>query len=648
MIGTVIDGSYRVDRMIGEGGFGVVYEGTELELKRLVAIKVLRPGPLGDKELARFASEGQNLASLNHPNVVHIYRLGTFEGGPYIVMELVRGVTLREILERGRSEVRDVLGIMRQVAAGLDAIHGVGIVHRDVTPNNVMVTENGTVKILDLGLSKIAKGLPTIELRGYLVGHLSYVAPEQVEGVAIGFEAEIFSFGVILYEALSGVHPFNAEHPMSLLYNITQGDPEPLQTHLPDCPERLSRLVAHCLEKKPENRPASMKEVESVLEEVLKLPSVDISTPVPVTIAPRETARNPYLNRMMIKRREDFFGRALEIKRIYARLNATPPGSVSVVGDRKIGKSSLLNYIYSRSSRHQHLEQSDKTVMIFLDLQQQKNMSMESFVKTLLGIADIELRGRVDIRDCALNLDGIRDLVQRLDHAAYRIAILLDEFEAVTTNPNFNLEFFSFLRFLANHYSVSYITSSARDLQVLCHTKEISDSPFFNIFSNMRLTAFQRHEAEELVRLPSERVGKPLGPHLETILDMAGLFPFFIQMACSHAIEYLEDHPEAQQPDFDDVRRRFYEEAKLHYRYVWDGFDSHERSTILRVSRRKNMPDALQHVLAELQNRHYVEIDGGRSQLFSSTFDEFVRTEGAREEKAPLLKRWFGARSSSS
>src|SRR6187399_1031769 len=98
MIGTVIDGSYRVDRLIGEGGFGVVYECTELELKRPVALKVLRPGPLGEQELARFASEGRNLASLNHPNVVHIYRLGNFEDRPYIVMEYVSGTTLREIM----------------------------------------------------------------------------------------------------------------------------------------------------------------------------------------------------------------------------------------------------------------------------------------------------------------------------------------------------------------------------------------------------------------------------------------------------------------------------------------------------------------------------------------------------------------------
>jgi serine/threonine-protein kinase len=280
--------------------------------------------------------------------------------------------------------------------------------------------------------------------------------------------------------------------------------------------------------------------------------------------------------------------------------------------------------------------------MVFLDLQQEKGMSMEAFVRALLGIANFELRGRLDVSDCALSLDGIRALVQRLDTAGFRLAILLDEFEAVTTNPNFDLEFFSFLRFLANHYNVSYLTSSARDLQVLCHTKEISDSPFFNIFSTMRLSVFQRPEAEDLIRIPSERVGKPLAPHTGAILEMAGLFPFFIQMACSHAIEYLDEHPEAREPDFKEVRRRFYEEARLHYRYIWDGFDTHERSTVLRVFKGKALPDALRHVLAELESRHYVESGEGRPRLFASMFDEFLRMEAPEEKKGSFWGRLMG------
>ena len=642
-IGAIIEGSYRVERRVGEGGFGVVYECTELALQRTVALKMLKPDVTGERELRRFMDEGRNLASLNHPNVVHIYRLGSHEDSPYIVMEFVQGRPLRQIVDVDRPPVRRVLEIMQQVAGGLAAIHAMGILHRDLSPNNIMVTETGKAKILDLGLSKVSDYITSFASRGYLVGTLDYVAPEQIIGGQSEFGAEIFSFGVVLYEALTGLHPFRAEHPVARLYNIAQRPPEPLSEHLPDCPADLHALVTRCLEKEAERRPAGMADVEQALGRILSLvaPSSTARATV-VTPGPRATPRNPYLNRVMIKHREDFHGRAQEIKRVYARLNATPPGSISIVGDRKIGKSSLLNYVYNRANRQQLLEQPDKTVMIFLDLQQEKGMTMESFVRSLIGIAGFELRGRLDLSDCAHSLDGIKDMVQRLDAAQFRLAILLDEFEAVTTNPNFNLEFFSFLRFLANHYNVSYITSSARDLQVLCHTREISDSPFFNIFSTMRLSVFQRREAEELIRAPSERVGQPLGPHAETILEMAGLFPFFIQMACSHAIEYLDDHPDATAPDFHEVHRRFYEEAKLHYRYIWEGFDPHEKSTALRVAHGQSMPDALKHVLGELENRHYVEADRGRPRLFASTFDRFVKVEGGRAGKPSFLARVFG------
>ena len=644
MIGALIDNSYRVDRLIGEGGFGVVYECQELSLGRTVAVKMLKPDVSSDRELKRFLAEGRNLATLCHPNVVQIFRLGTHEGRPYIAMEFVRGNTLRDHLRSQPRSTRESLELMRQVAAGLAAIHAMGIIHRDLSPSNILVTDGGTAKLLDLGLSRDMNSFETMSSRNYLRGTLAYLAPEQIQGDGASYRSDIFAFGVILYEALTGQHPFRAEHHMSLLYNIGQREPDPIEGRLKNCPPVLARLVDICLQKRPDDRPTTVRDVGEQLARLLEqtdLESTSAREPNAL-FQPKGTSHNPYLHRVMIKNREDFFGRSQEVKRIYARLNATPPGSISIVGDRKIGKSSLLNYVYARHNRHTLLEQPESMIMVFLDLQQERRMSMESFVKVLLGIANYELRGRLDVSDCALSLDGVRDMVQRLDTKGYRLAILLDEFEGVTTNPNFSLEFFSFLRYLANHYNVAYLTSSARDLQVLCHTKEISDSPFFNIFSTMRLSVFQPAEAEELIRVPSERSGKPLAPYAEQILKMAGLFPFFIQMACSHALEYLEEHPDVRAPDFGEVGGRFYEEAKLHYRYIWDAFDQHEKSTVLRVARGKAMPDALRHVLAELEARHYVEPDGGRPRLFASTFDRFVRSEIQMGEHRSFLGRLLG------
>jgi serine/threonine protein kinase len=643
-IGGVIDSSYRVDRVIGKGGFGVVYECEELTLQRPVALKMLDPQLADDRELRRFLSEGRNLASLNHPNVVQIYRFGSHGERPYLVMELVRGRPMRELLRRGAMPVRRTLELMRQVADGAHAIHAMGILHRDLSPNNVVVTDSGTAKILDLGLSKDMNRLQSIESGNILYGTLPYVSPEQIEGKGSTVQSEVFSFGVMLYEALAGTHPFQAEHPMSVLFNIAQREPTPIEQRVEACPPALTELVERCLAKQPAERYTSMDEVVRAIDRLLESSKVDravVSAAASSPTVASGTPRNPYLNRVMIKHRDDFFGRAQEIKRISARLNATPPGSISIVGERRIGKSSLLNYVYSRQNRSALLEEPEKTVMVFLDLQAEKGMAMEAFVRVLLGIANYELRGRLDVSDCSLNLDGIKDMIQRLHGAGFRLALLLDEFEAVTTNPNFTLEFFSFLRYLANHYNVAYLTSSARDLQELCHTKEISDSPFFNIFSTMKLSVFQPHEARDLIRVPSERVGRPLEPYTDAILEMSGLFPFFIQMACSHTLEWLDEHPGIE-PDFLAIRRSFVVEASLHYRYIWEGFDSHEKSTVARVARGKSLPESLKHVLDELEARRYVDPSGGKPRLFAGPFADFVRGEADRGQKPGLLSRLFG------
>jgi serine/threonine protein kinase len=650
LIGQIIDETYEVQEVLGEGAFGIVYRCREIPLDRLVAIKMLGRERIGERETKRFLAEVRNLASFNHPNVVQIYRFGTFQGSPYFAMEYLEGRTLKEMVRRGRLPVRRAVDIMRQVAAGLEAIHGVSILHHDLSLNNVMVPANGPVKIVDFGLSRDLNVLASAGSQNALTGTLAYVAPEQIEGKGSSFRAEVFSFGVLLYEVLAGQNPFFAEHHMSLLYNIAHRDPEPLDQRVPDCPAALVRLVHRCLEKRPDSRPESMAEIERALAEILstldsRTPREDSSATVSGHVSvssSRSSSRNPYLNRVMIKKREDFFGRAQEVRRIFARLNASPPGSMSIVGDRKIGKSSLLNFVYQRSNRLIHLEAPDKMVMVFLDLQEEKGMSIERFVGKLLAIADYELRGRLDVTDCRRDLDGVKDFVQRLDAAGFRLAILLDEFDAVTTNDNFGLEFFSFLRFLANHYDVAYVTSSARDLQTLCHKKEIADSPFFNIFSTTRLSTMQREEAEELVRVPSERAGRPLGPHAGRILDIAGLFPFFIQMACCHAFEWMEENPASADLDLEAVQRRFYEEAKLHYRYIWDGFDTHEKSAVRRVATGRGIPDALRHVVGELGSKRYVQEGAGKSRLFAAPFEEFVREVSRGEGGASLWSRLFG------
>jgi serine/threonine protein kinase len=648
MIGRVIEEEYRVAKVIGEGAFGTVYRAEDLRLGRDVALKMLNKAAANEREIRRFLSEGRILASLNHPNVVQIFRLGECDGNPYIVMECLEGRSLREVLRHERMPARRGLDTMLQVVRGLGAIHARGIVHRDLSTNNVILTTAGAAKILDMGLARDTGDLPTVSGERTIVGTISYMAPEVIDGKAATFASDLFSFGIILYEVLGGRNPFQADHFMAALYNIVNRDPEPLENLFPGMSPSLYDLVRQCLQKDPAERPPDAARIEAVLLAALEGPLPECGTPgaAPCPVREvREMARNPYLNRFMIKRPEDFFGRQQEIKRVFARLNTTPPGSISIVGDRRIGKSSLLNMVYSRRSREEHLQNPERMVMVFLDLQQEKGMSLPSFIRLLRGMVNVEARGRVTVSDCADDLEGIKEMVARLDQAGLHLAILLDEFETVTSNPSFDLEFFSFLRYLANHFNVSYLTSSARDLQILCHTKEISDSPFFNIFSTMRLGVFRRLDVEELIRVPSERVGRPLAPYAEELINLAGHFPFYLQIACCHTLEYLDEVPDGSQPDFNEIGRRFYDEAKLHYRYIWDAMDSLERSTIVRLARGRGIPDSLCHVLDELNRRSFVTpAPGGRPRLFAESFAEFIRNEGMGRENGSLLSRIFGRR----
>ncbi len=636
MIGQVIEGEYKVLGVVGTGAYSVVYRCEDLRLCRIVALKMLNRATTEDRDIRRFFAESRNLAALNHPNVIQIHRLGEFQDAPYIVMEFLTGQTLRDLLRENPPSTRQTLEIMRQVARGLGAIHGRGILHRDLSVNNIMVTESGQAKILDLGLSKDTRVPPSVFSENVLAGTISYVAPELVRGDAATTASDIFSYGVILYEALTRRNPFQAEHVTATLYNTITRAPESLATILTDPPSGLADLTASCLAKNPADRPASITEVEKALNGILTQMGQRPDSPIVIS-GNRIRPINPYLNRVMVKRVDDFFGRKQEAKRIFSRLNATPPGSISIVGDRKVGKSSLLNHVYTRSVREAYLQEADKMVMVFLDFQQENNMSLRAFVNTLLGMAALELRGQLDVSDCSPDLDGVKELVQRLDRAGFRLVLLLDEFESITTNENFNLEFFSFLRYLANHYNVSYLTSSARDLQDLCHTKEISDSPFFNIFSTMRLPPFRPEEAADLIRVPSARVGRPLEKFQVPLIEMAGLFPFFLQIACSQTLEWMEENPGREEPDFREIGRRFYEEARFQYRYLWEGLDDGEKSTLKRLARGKEIPDSMQHVLDRLARRSFIVQTEDQTRLFAATFANFVREQNGEREGRSLL-----------
>ena len=259
---------YIVGEKIGEGGMGVVYKGTDTRLKRTVALKFLtRALPTDAAERKRFLREARAASSVNHPNVCVIHAIEEVEGEEFIVMEFVEGQTLRKwaILKRRDSRatrvpVRETLELVLQIARGLEAAHKQGIVHRDVKPENVMVTPDGRAKIMDFGLAKLA-GESKLTRSGSTIGTVAYMSPEQVQGKEIDAQSDIYSFGVMLFELLAGTTPFQADHVMGMMYAIVSTEPRRIQEARPGIEPALARIVMKCMAKEKRDRYGTMKEV---------------------------------------------------------------------------------------------------------------------------------------------------------------------------------------------------------------------------------------------------------------------------------------------------------------------------------------------------------------------------------------------------
>ena len=233
-------GPYDIESLMGAGGMGEVYRARDARLNRTVAIKVLPKSFSADADrLQRFMQEARAAAALNHPNILSIYDIGEEDGAPYIVSELLEGTTLREQMRSGPMPVRKAIDCALQMARGLAAAHDKGIVHRDLKPENIFVTEDGRVKILDFGLAKLTRpeasggGGESLTAQvntepGQVLGTAGYMSPEQVRGKATDHRSDIFAFGSILYEMLSGKRAFHGETPADTMSAILKEEPQEL------------------------------------------------------------------------------------------------------------------------------------------------------------------------------------------------------------------------------------------------------------------------------------------------------------------------------------------------------------------------------------------------------------------------------------
>ena len=278
-------GRYEIRWQIGAGGMGEVYLARDPKINRDVAIKVLPATFSSDAErLLRFEQEAQAAGALNHPNILSIYDVATHDGLPYVVSELLEGETLREQLKHTPFPIRKAVDYALQIASGLGAAHEKGIVHRDLKPENLFVTKDGRVKILDFGLAKLIEATDGSEVRsdlptrkqtdaGTVVGTVGYMSPEQIRAQRVDHRSDIFSLGVVLYEMLSGKRAFRGDSPIETLNAILKEDPPDLSDSENQINPTLERVVMHCLEKSPEQRFQSARDVTFALEALSGLTS---------------------------------------------------------------------------------------------------------------------------------------------------------------------------------------------------------------------------------------------------------------------------------------------------------------------------------------------------------------------------------------
>src|SRR3989339_230672 len=274
MIGKTIS-HYHILEELGRGGMGVVYKAQDTKLDRLVAIKFLTTHSSNDEENnARFLQEAKAAASLNHPNILSIYEIDKDDKNQFIVMEFIEGDVLRSLLKSVQNISLDrAIDFVTQTAKGLKVAHDKNIIHRDIKSENLMVTKDGQVKIMDFGIAKL-KGSSGLTKTGMSVGTISYMSPEQVQGVGVDQRSDIWSLGVVFYELLTGELPFKTEHDAALIYMISNEDITPPSSLDRKIPNQIDTIVKKMLDKdwalRYQNLNDFIKDIEAVKKELEK------------------------------------------------------------------------------------------------------------------------------------------------------------------------------------------------------------------------------------------------------------------------------------------------------------------------------------------------------------------------------------------
>ena len=275
--GKLLGSRYEIIEKIGNGGMATVYKAKDLVLKRYVAVKILREEYTTDNEfIKRFNTEAESAASLTHPNIVSVYDVGKEGNLYYIVMELIKGKTLKEIIvEDGRMGWKWSVKIAKQIAQALETAHRNNIIHRDIKPHNIIITEDGTAKVTDFGIAKAVSN-STITAFGTTIGSVHYFSPEHARGGYTDAKSDLYSLGVVLYEMVTGKVPFDADTPVSVALKHMQEKPVPPIELNPAIPQSLNDLILKAMEKDPNMRYSTATEMIEDLDKILKNPEAEV------------------------------------------------------------------------------------------------------------------------------------------------------------------------------------------------------------------------------------------------------------------------------------------------------------------------------------------------------------------------------------
>src|SRR5215469_5028857 len=262
-------GRYKIQEELGRGGFGCVYRAYDPTVSRPVAIKVLTD--VSPDTQTRFRNEAMVAGNLRHKNIVTVYEYGSYEGLPFLAMEYLEGEDLHNIIaSRKPLSLLEKCAIMSQVADGLSYAHSNGVIHRDIKPANIMVLRDGEVKIMDFGIARLTRTPDATRLtqQGYLIGTLRYMAPEQLAGTDFDQQCDIFAYGVIFYEFLTGRHPFDATDPQRLMYKLSFENPVPIHECAPGLPGPLQNAISRMIQKDRDRRYRTVKDLQFDTEPV--------------------------------------------------------------------------------------------------------------------------------------------------------------------------------------------------------------------------------------------------------------------------------------------------------------------------------------------------------------------------------------------